>query len=148
MNKVFNKRSRSSVVSSLYKEFKKLEEGKNIIVKFDSQIPIDVNISWQSDTSGEISYSAEFLDDIDFDGMVHKKCLPTLNSFNTEIKKFIAKCDNYAFQFGEDKHKFFEEMMDYGMKKDNAKIERKNIKKEIIQTEKKLQTLKSKLQHI
>lgn len=148
------KLNRKKIIGELYKEFKTLEKGKKVrFIIQPNMVSVELasRIYWESDITAQHddpltdNMTNKFLNNLEENFNLALE--PELKKFNKQIKDFIEKCDALANSLGEDKHAFFESMMEYGHTKTNTAYFKAHMKKEIKSAEKNLEKLKRKMQN-
>lgn len=137
--------NQNEILSSLYKEFKKLEKGKTIQVKIKSNVEFDlpVTLFWEESDYAQFKWDDKIYQKYKnyLYNEIEESCINETSKYSIEINKFIDKCNDFATQFGEDKHDFFNNAITFGRGKANAALEKKLAKNKIIETKNRIKVL-------
>jgi hypothetical protein len=122
-------KQRETVIRNLSKEFRKLEAGEHVALKFTipaQHISVPVHISWQEEEHASIEYNDRQADrsDVYWDEFEKAQKLYR-EKYNAKIKTFNDKAQAYAKMFGEDWMEFWDEIYEYAEKEKQAKQAKK-----------------------
>jgi hypothetical protein len=107
------KLNKQTVLRQLHAEFRKLERGKDITLTIRARYR--ARISWQEGVHA--TFCAYEDTELSYWNAADKAQKKYTDRYNAAIALYVAKCDQYADRFGQDRDKFWTEVFNFDSKK-------------------------------